>query len=62
MRVQEILIVCNEQNCMHQSMCLIWKLYQWTINTSKSNQEESNNRRILKQIVLALHSLPRKHR
>ena len=47
---------------MHKSMCLLGKLYQWAIYASKNNQEGSHHRRILKQTVLALNSLPRKHR
>ena len=43
-------------------MYLLGKLYQWAMNASTSNQEGSHHRRILKQTVLALHSLPRKHR
>ena len=41
---------------------MLRKLYQWAIYASKNNQEDSNDRRILKKIVLALHLLPRKHR
>ena len=47
---------------MRKSMRLIGKLYQWAMDGSKNNQEGSHHRRILKQTVLALHSLPRKHR
>ena len=61
MRVQEISEVCNERNCMHRSMRLLGKVHQLAIYASKSKQEGSNNRRILKQNVLALHSLSRKH-
>ena len=46
---------------MHKSMRLLGKLYQWAMNASESNQESSHHRSILKQTVLALHSLPRKH-
>ena len=31
------------------------------MNANKNKHESSNNRRILKQTMLALHSLPRKH-
>ena len=46
---------------MRKSMCLLGKLYQWAMNASENNQEGSHYPRILKQTVLALHSLPCKH-
>ena len=61
MRVQELLEVCNELHCIRRSMCLLGKLYQWSINARKNSQEGSHDRRILKQTVLVLDSLPRKH-
>ena len=30
--------VCNERNCMHRSMCMLGKLYWWTITASKKNK------------------------
>ena len=62
MRVQQIMQVCNEQNSINRSMCLLRKLYQWAINASKNIQEDSNDRCILKHAVLALHLLTSKHR
>ena len=55
--MHESVQVCNERNRMHRNMCLLEKLYQWAINASKSNQESGTDRRVLKQTVLALHSL-----
>ena len=65
MRVQEILQESNERNCLAQKyvqLCMLGTLNQWAINASKNNQENSNDQSILKLLVLALHSLPRKHR
>ena len=55
MRVQEILQGATKGNCMQRNICMLKKLYQWAINPSKNNQEDSNDRRTLKQIALALH-------